>query len=443
MNRKKKGMILAVLAIMTGFVLTLGGCGQSAASPGGEAGIEDSTQTQVVFTSENRVMAAGTALSEGPGKAQTEKQEENLMRITVGDRVLTAVLADNSSAEALKGILTSGPLTIDMSDYGNMEKVGPIGQSLPTNDEQITTGPGDIILYMGNSLVIYYDTNSWNLTRLGKIQDVTQAELKEILGNGSVTVTLSLEEEREMKGNVTEVKNGYDFKAANPELEGIMNHFIEEEVKVRNDLLTEREKQLISLVSLICQQSGEMLKAQTEQALAAGVMPVEIKEAVYHCSPYVGFPRAVDAAVLVDQVFLEQGVGLPLEPQAEVTEETRFEKGLNAQATIFGEVMRRAAAGGPEHMPASSYYLVTNCFGDYYTRGGLDLKTREMLTLSMLVNLGTESQIRSHISGNVNMGRDKAFLSQVLYQCLPYTGYPRLLNAISCLNEVIPDTEAN
>lgn len=118
------------------------------------------------------------------------------MRITVGDRVFTAVLADNSSADALKEILMAGPLTIDMSDYGNMEKVGPIGQSLPTNDEQITTGPGDIILYMGNSLVIYYDTNSWNFTRLGKIQDVTQAELKEILGGGNVTVTLSLEEER-------------------------------------------------------------------------------------------------------------------------------------------------------------------------------------------------------------------------------------------------------
>ena len=195
MNGKKKGMILAALAVMTGLVLTLAGCGQSAASPTSEAGTEDSTQTQMVSATENRVMAAGTALSGGPGEAQTEK-EEDFMRITVGDRVLTAVLADNSSAEALKEILMAGPLTIDMSDYGNMEKVGPIGQSLPTNDEQITTGPGDIILYMGNSLVIYYDTNSWNFTRLGKIQDVTQAELKEILGGGNVTVTLSLGEER-------------------------------------------------------------------------------------------------------------------------------------------------------------------------------------------------------------------------------------------------------
>lgn len=237
------------------------------------------------------------------------------------------------------------------------------------------------------------------------------------------------------------MEKGYDFKAANPEFEAIRNYFIDEEVKVRNNLLTEREKQLISLVSLVCQQSKEMLTTQTEQALAAGVTPVEIKEAVYHCSPYVGFPRTKDAIILVDQVLLDQGIKLPLKPQTTAAGKDRFEKGLNAQAAIFGETMRQAAAGGPEHMPVSSYYLVTNCFGDYYTRGGLNLETREMLTLCVLVNLGTESQIRSHISGNVNMGRDKEFLTQVLYQCLPYTGYPRLLNAMNCLNQVLDTAE--
>ena len=115
------------------------------------------------------------------------------MKITVGDTTFTAALADNSSAEALKELLAEGPLTIDMSDYGNMEKVGPIGTSLPRNDEQITTGAGDIILYQGNSLVIYYDTNSWNFTRIGKIDGVTREELLDAFGNGGVTVTFSLE----------------------------------------------------------------------------------------------------------------------------------------------------------------------------------------------------------------------------------------------------------
>lgn len=119
--------------------------------------------------------------------------EENVMKITVGDTTFMATLADNSSAEALKEMLMEGPLTIDMSDYGNMEKVGPIGKNLPENNEQITTEAGDIILYLGNSLVIYYDTNTWNFTRLGKINDVTQAELKEALGNGDVIVTFSID----------------------------------------------------------------------------------------------------------------------------------------------------------------------------------------------------------------------------------------------------------
>lgn len=124
---------------------------------------------------------------------QSETMEADSMKVMIGDTVFTAELADNSSAQALAELLAEGPLVIDMHDYAKMEKVGPIGQSLPENNEQITTGPGDIILYQGDSLVIYYDTNSWNFTRIGKIHDVTQKELLEAMGNGNVTVTFELE----------------------------------------------------------------------------------------------------------------------------------------------------------------------------------------------------------------------------------------------------------
>lgn len=120
-------------------------------------------------------------------------QETNQMYIQVRDTILTATLADNSSAQALRELLKKGPLTIDMSDYGNFEKVGPLGTVLPRNDEQITTTAGDIILYQGNQITIYYAQNSWNFTRLGKINDVTAQQLKEILGAGDVSVTFSLE----------------------------------------------------------------------------------------------------------------------------------------------------------------------------------------------------------------------------------------------------------
>ena len=125
----------------------------------------------------------------------TENMEvamKNKITIAVNGHTLTATLTDNSSAQALLGLLREAPITIEMQDYGNFEKVGSLGTTLPRNDEQITTQAGDLILYQGNQLTIYYDTNSWNFTRLGKIDNITQSELKEILGAGSVTVTLSI-----------------------------------------------------------------------------------------------------------------------------------------------------------------------------------------------------------------------------------------------------------
>jgi len=123
----------------------------------------------------------------------TENQvNTNSMYIQIGDTILTATLADNSSVDALVSALTEAPISVDMRDYGNMEKVGDLGRNFPRNDQQITTEAGDIILYQGNALVIYYAPNSWNFTRLGKIDNVTAEGLKSILGDGNVTVTLSL-----------------------------------------------------------------------------------------------------------------------------------------------------------------------------------------------------------------------------------------------------------
>lgn len=124
--------------------------------------------------------------------AEEDELEHNQMKLQIGEYTLTAMLEDNSSTKALIAALEDDPITIDMSDYANMEKVGSLGVTLPRNDEQITTKVGDLILYQGNAFVIYYAPNSWSFTRLGKIDDVTQEELKEILRNGDVNVTLSL-----------------------------------------------------------------------------------------------------------------------------------------------------------------------------------------------------------------------------------------------------------
>ncbi len=121
--------------------------------------------------------------------------QETRIKITINNETeLTASMVENSSVAALMELLSEDYLTIEMSDYSNMEKVGLIGTTLPRNDEQITTEPGDLILYQGNALVIYYAPNSWNFTRLGKIDSITQQELIDVLGPGDVTVKLELME---------------------------------------------------------------------------------------------------------------------------------------------------------------------------------------------------------------------------------------------------------
>jgi len=117
------------------------------------------------------------------------------MEITVNGRSLHATMENNSSAEAFKDMLKHGKKTVKMRDYGSMEKVGMLGRMLPTNDRQITTKPGDIILFMGSSIVVYYEPNSWNFTRLGHIDDISQDELRDLLGPGNVEMTFSLLDE--------------------------------------------------------------------------------------------------------------------------------------------------------------------------------------------------------------------------------------------------------
>lgn len=175
-----KALLAAVLCAL------LCGCAQSAPAA--------DTASEPVVQSAQSVQSQPEPAST-PEPVESETQEEATgMNLQIGDTTLTATLADNSSARALAALLEEGPLTLTLEDYAGMEKVGPLGTSLPQNNEQMVTAPGDIILYQGSSFVIYYDTNSWSLTRLGHIDDADEARLQELLGDGAVTVTLSLEE---------------------------------------------------------------------------------------------------------------------------------------------------------------------------------------------------------------------------------------------------------
>lgn len=180
----------------------------------------------------------------------------------------------------------------------------------------------------------------------------------------------------------------------------------------------------------------EAFRALLPVALSEGLTPVMAREAVYQSAAYLGFGRMFPFLEVLNDVLRSQGVKLPLPPQAASGDRPRLEAGEQAQVDIFGPQMRGFAASGPEERRAIHRWLSENCFGDYYTRGGLDDRRREMVTFCLLLSQGgCEPQLSSHIAANLRLGNDRFFLIQVIHQCLPYVGYPRSLNALRLVLE--------
>ena len=164
--------------------------------------------------------------------------------------------------------------------------------------------------------------------------------------------------------------------------------------------------------------------------------PVEVKEVVYQATAYLGIGRVYPFLKATNEIFAARGISLPLEGQATTTIENRLAAGEQVQIDIFGDGMRGFASSGTEETRHINKWLVDNCFGDYYTRKGLDLRRREMITFCFLAAQGgCEPQLISHAKANLRIGNDKAFLIDVVSQCLPYIGYPRSLNALRCVEE--------
>jgi 4-carboxymuconolactone decarboxylase len=227
--------------------------------------------------------------------------------------------------------------------------------------------------------------------------------------------------------------------ATDPDFQEILNHFIFGEVFYQGNL-DDKMRELITLVVLTTNQTLPQLKAHVSAALNVGLTPVEIKEAVYQCAPYIGFPKTLNAINEVNEVFKSNNITLPLESQKQVEEDNRFDKGLETQVEIFGDIIAKMREGAPANQKHIQDYLSSFCFGDFYTRGALDLKTRELLTLCIVSALGgAEGQVKAHVQGNKNVGNDKETLITAITHCLPYMGFPRTLNALNCINEIIPE----
>ena len=229
------------------------------------------------------------------------------------------------------------------------------------------------------------------------------------------------------------------LKVTDPELIEVFDNFAFDEVIGYGNLDT-RTRMIMILGSIIASQALGEFKVMLGGALNIGVTPVEVKEIVYQAIPYVGMAKVFDFIHSTNEILVSRGIKLPLDGQSTTTPEIRFEKGLEVQKSIFGDTIDKMYKASPANQIHIQEYLSANCFGDYITRNGLDIKTRELLTFSMLLSLGgCEPQLKGHIQGNLNVGNDKETLLGTVTLLLPYIGYPRSLNAIRCLNEVMPE----
>lgn len=223
-----------------------------------------------------------------------------------------------------------------------------------------------------------------------------------------------------------------NLRKTDPEFIDRFEHFAFEEVpNEAGQRLDGETRYMAILATLLGCQGTDAYQVMLPKALDAGLSPVQVKEIVYQAFDYLGMGRVWPFLKITNNIFEQRGVALPLPSQATTTMENRLEKGAAAQAEIFGEHMKEAWKAG--HI---NRWLAENCFGDYYTRTGLNLAQREMITFCFLAAQGgCEPQLTAHAKGNLNMGNDKELLIRVVSQCLPYIGYPRSLNAIACVNK--------
>lgn len=233
------------------------------------------------------------------------------------------------------------------------------------------------------------------------------------------------------KNDPTNIKN-------EPELSAISQKLIYNDINKQIKLNTAKQE-LLTLVVLTANNTPEDIPAHVEGALQAGATPEQVHESIFQCTPYVGLPKVKAALERVDQV-MEMLKIKPCAPAGTTTDETRHDAGLALQRAIFGaENIDKMNAGAPADQKHINEYLSANCFGDYYTRKVLDVKERELITFTAIVTLGgCEPQAKAHAAANISVGNTRQDLLDALTIALPYIGYPRTLNGLSCVNAAAP-----
>lgn len=230
-----------------------------------------------------------------------------------------------------------------------------------------------------------------------------------------------------------------DLARTDPEFVERIANFALDQVVADTPLLDNRARFLCWTATCLGCGGVDAFRAVVRGALASDVDPVAVQEVVYQATAYLGVARTRAFLDAKNEVFEACGIELPLEPQATTTPdyESRRKGGEAAQVACFGEHMHGYHDRGNPDYPQIAHWLVTNCFGDWYTRGGLSIPEREMVTFCFIAAQGgCEAQLRSHTVGNVQCGNTREFLIQVVSSNVPFIGYPRSLNALAVIEEV-------
>ena len=243
----------------------------------------------------------------------------------------------------------------------------------------------------------------------------------------SITENAKNYHEKMFPGHVSELSK------TDPEFIECFDNFAFDEV-VSSDDLDDKTRFMAILSTLIGCQGVDEYRVILPAAFNFGVTYIEAKEIVYQAAAYLGIGRVYPFLKATNEVLEELGVSLPLERQSTTSADSRLEAGIQAQVDIFGDGMKEFYKSGPAETVHINRWLADNCFGDWYTRKGLDYKQREMITFCFLsAQGGCEPQLTAHAGANMRIGNDRAFLIKIVSQCLPYIGYPRSLNALTCI----------
>ena len=224
-------------------------------------------------------------------------------------------------------------------------------------------------------------------------------------------------------------------QGTDPEMMDILQKFIFGEV-FETGSLTMKQREMITCATLAAMQTLPQLKAHAGAALNVGVTPAELREVMYLTAPFIGFPKMLNAVAAVNDVFSERGIALPIGQYGTVTESTRHDAGRTIQDKLYPGGISSVMDGVPGGMGRDvERFLTDYFFGEIYSRGARDRKTRELPGSCILTAVGAESQLHSHYHGNINAGNTPETLTAAVIQSLPYVGFPAAIKALRIIRE--------